>query len=183
MRNIESTQCQISPIPDLPDESNFAGWLNQQATQYALTTALAFADDGVIWGRFDGAWKWSGDSFDVSPPLRWNTLQQIRLFGADAEVFLWRANGAWAGRVIAESAGHEHEYFDERQLMWGEKDGEEKNGFALMRDDRQDLRHTPPVKIANEGKLCTRNYLDYDQDGSVKIIASRLVDVKEEMTK
>lgn len=184
MRDIKPTQCKISVITDLPDESNFEEWLNQQAAQYALTFALAFADDGVIWGRFDGAWKWSGESFAVSPPLRWNTLQQIRLFGANAEVFLWRANGAWAGRVIVDGAGEIREYFDEAQLLWGAKDGEEKNGFLLMRDGGQGLRHTPPVKIANEGKLHTRNYLDYDQDGSMKIIASRLVDAKsEEMTK
>lgn len=174
----KSIQCQISPITGLPTESVFAEWLNRQAAQYALKFALAFADDGVIWGRFDGTWKWSGESFPVSPPLRWNTLQQIRLFGKDAEVFVWRANGKWAGRVIADSAGKVREYLDESQLLWGAKDGEEKDGFVLMRDSGQGLRHTPPIKIANEGKLLTRNYLDYDQDGRVKIIASRLVDAE-----
>lgn len=183
MREIKSTRCQIAPIADLPTESEFAEWLNRQAAQYALTAALAFADDGVIWGRFDGAWKWSGESFNVSPPLRWNTLQQIRLFGKDAEVFVWRANGKWAGRVIADGAGDKREYYDELQLLWGARDGEAKDGFALMRDGGQGLRHAPPVKIAIKGKLQTRNYLDYDEDGRVKIIASRLVDAEEEMTK
>lgn len=183
MREIKSTRCQIAPIADLPTESEFAEWLNRQAAQYALTAALAFADDGVIWGRFDGAWKWSGESFPVSPPLRWNTLQQIRLFGKDAEVFVWRANGKWAGRVIADGAGDKREYYDELQWLWGARDGEAKDGFALMRDGGQGLRHAPPVKIAIKGKLQTRNYLDYDEDGRVKIIASRLVDAEEEMTK
>lgn len=183
MRDIQSTQCAIKPITDLPAENEWAEWLNRQAAQYALTCALAFADDGVIWGRFDGAWKWSGESFNVSPPLRWNTLQQIRLFGKDAEVFVWRSNGIWAGRAIADGAGDKREYFDETQLLWGAKDDEEKNGFALMRDGGQGLRHTPPVKTAIKGKLQMRNYLDYDQDGRVKIIASRLVDAEEEMSK
>lgn len=183
MRDIKSTRCQIAPITDLPTENEFAEWLNRQAARYALTCALAFADDGVIWGHFDDAWKWSGGSFSVSPPLRWNTLQQMRLFGKDAEVFVWRANGKWAGRVIVDGAGGEREFFDETQLLWGAKDGEEKDGFALMREGAQGLRHTPPVKIAVKGKLQTRNYLGYDEDGLVKIIASRLVDAEQEMTK
>ncbi len=183
MRDIKSTRCEIAPITDLPTENEFAEWLNRQAAQRDLICALAFADDGVIWGRFDGAWKWSGECFTISPPLRWNTLLQIRLFGKDTEVFVWRANGKWAGRVIADGAGDEREYFDESQLLWGAQDGEEKDGFALMRDGGQGLRHTPPFKIANAGTLRTRNYLDYDQDGRVKIVASRLVDAEEEMKK
>jgi len=184
MRDIKSTPCQILPITDLPTANELAEWLNRQATQYALAFALAFADDGVIWGRFDGAWKWSGDALAVSPPFRLNTLQQIRLFGADAELFLWRADRNWQGRVIVDGAGETREYLDELQLLWGAKEGEEKNGFVLRRDRGQGLRHTPPLQIANEGKLRIRNYLDYDQDGCVKIIASRLwVDAAKEMTK
>ena len=183
MRDIKSTPCQILPITDLPTANELAEWLNRQATQYALTFALTFADDGVIWGRFDGTWEWSGESFSVSPPLRWETLQQIRLFGKDAEVFVWRAQDKWAGRVIADGTGETREYLDEFLLLWGAKEGEEKNGFVLLCDRGQGLRHTPPLQIAHEGKLRIRNYLDYDQDGCIKIMASRLVGATEEMTK
>jgi CRISPR-associated protein (TIGR03984 family) len=184
MRNIKQVQCEISRVSDIPTDTEFTEWLNRRAAQHNFSTALAFADDGVIWGRFDGVWKWSGDALAVSPPFRLNTLQQIRLFGADAELFLWRADRNWQGRVIVEGAGEMRDYFDEAQLLWGTAEGASKDGFIELREGGQGLRHTPPAHIARARKLQTRSYLEDDNDGCVKIIASRLwVDAAKEMTK
>ena len=183
MREIKWINCQIRPVEDKLTEKIFAEWLNRQAQQYRLTCALAFADDGLIWGRFEGKWHWSGEVFPVSPRFRPLTLQQIRLFGRDAEVFLWRSNDRWLGRVIIEGEGERHEYLDEPNRLWGRMEGEQKNGFALMQDSGQGLRHAPPLEIALSGKIYLRHYLAYDDDGCVKIIASRLIDVEQEKTK
>jgi hypothetical protein len=52
-----------------------------------------------------------------------------------------------------------------------------------MQDGGQGLRHAPPLEIALSGKIYLRHYLAYDEDGCVKIIASRLIDVEQEKTK
>lgn len=182
MRQVKETRCEISRVNEIPQtQSEFTAWLNQQAAQHKLSAALAFADDGVIWGRFDGAWKWSGDASTVSSPFRMNTLQQLRLFGARAELFLWRVHGNWQGRLIVESGNETRDYFDEAQLLWGTKDGDEMNGFWLMREGKQGLLHSPPAHIANAGELMTRSYLEYDEEGCARILASRLVDAQEEI--
>ena len=72
------------------DEALMA-WLTEQAGDYELTTLLAHADDGVIWGKFDQGWQLSSANFpDNSPPLRLETLQGCRMFAETAEVYLWR---------------------------------------------------------------------------------------------
>src|SRR5581483_6684342 len=181
MRDIKQVQCEISRVSDIPTNTEFTEWLERQAAQHNFSTALAFADDGVIWGRFDSAWKWSGAAFAISPPFRLTTLQQIRLFGADAELFLWRGDGSWRGRLITEDGDKPRDYFDEEQFLWGKPEGAAQDGFLLMRDGGQGLEHTPPAQIAHMGKLMTRSYLDDDDDGCVKIIATRLVGTQQEM--
>ena len=68
-------------------EKNISAWLVSKAQEHKLTTMLAHADDGVIWGNVkDGQLITSRDAFpeeDVSPLLRPLPLQQLRLFGAD----------------------------------------------------------------------------------------------------
>jgi CRISPR-associated protein (TIGR03984 family) len=159
------------------DQAGLESWLIHQAKENNLTYALVHADDGVIWGRFtDGRWSWSSDSFsDVSPKLSWVALQQMRVFGPKAEVFIWREAGVFRGRLIQEDGSGEQKYFDEAQLLWGKPDGEARDGFRLMREGAQGLLHAPPVEIATRGRLMTRNYIDYDQDGCALVKASRLV--------
>lgn len=167
----------ISPVMDVPStQAEWLDWLQQQAGLDGFKFALAHADDGVIWGRFEAGWQWSGDSFNqVSPLLRLITLQQLRLFGNQAELFLWQTHQGLTGRLLAEGSGEPYEYYDEARLLWGARQAE-KNGFVLMNEGKQGLRHTPPLEIAQTGQLQTRHYLAYNNDdGCVKIVASRLM--------
>lgn len=167
----------ISPVRDVPPtQAEWLDWLQQQAGLYGFKFALAHADDGVIWGRFEDGWQWSGNSFNqVSPPLRLITLQQLRLFGNQAELFLWRTHQGLTGRLLVEGSDKPYEYYDEARLLWGVSTGAEINGFKLMNEGKQGLHHTPPLEIAQASRLQTRHYLTYDNDGCVKIVASRLM--------
>ena len=161
-----------NPPDEIPTVGLFDEWL---AKQTGYTFALAHADDGVIWGRFDGGkWVWSSGIVATSPKLRAATLQQLRLFSASGELLLWRSGPDFAGRMIQDDVGVQIESFDEDQLVWGSPDGESKNGFQLMREGAQGLLHAPPDEIAKQGKLTTRNYIGYDDDGCVFVKASRL---------
>lgn len=178
VREIKRVTWTAESLGDLPtDQAALVAWLKQRAMGDDLTYALIHADDGVIWGKFEhGCWSWSSDAFpDISPAPNVVTLQQARLFGLKAEVFLWRDAGALKGRVIRDNLSGNQESFDEPQLLWGKPDGEARQGFQLMREGVEGLLHAPPVAIAAQGSLVARNYIAYDDEGCAYVEASRLV--------
>ncbi len=167
--------------------SNLALVLSAQARSYGLRWLLAHADDGVIWGEFrpDGLHT-SSDAFPhISPSLRVETLQQMRLFGPLSELLIWRDGSFWQARLIKDEVGEPHEYFDEAYLLWGNNAEQKKDGFVLLREGKEGLRHAPPLNY--EGPLpanlkdCTfikvRHYLAYDEDDQAYIAYSRLVSI------
>lgn len=55
---------------------------------------LGHATDGVWWGRLDaGKLKLARDILpDFGPPLRWETLLDLRIFGGEQELRIWRSS-------------------------------------------------------------------------------------------
>lgn len=174
---------------------------------------LAHADDGINWGSVllddaGGALVTSRDALDeflagapagarqraeaeiardACPPLRAQTLQQLRLFNAHAELLLWRVgDGSFRNRTIRnqtqDTAANWLDCYDERQLVWGTHGIDLRNGFTLLRDGAQGLRHAVPrqLEIDGNGKLTTpprllvRHYLAKDEPFA-RVAASRLV--------
>ena len=174
----KKTAWSSETVPDLPtNDETLQQWLVTQATTHELRYALTHADDGVIWGQYDdGVWSWSSSYIPrVSPTLLFSTLQQLRLFGANAEVFVWREGTALNGRLITDKAG-DKVCFDEAQLMWGMPLGEPQSNFQLMREGAQGLLHAPPTAlISDPPQLMTRNYVEFDTNSSAFVCASRLV--------
>lgn len=142
---------------ELSTNKDLIDWLNQQAEDHKLTTLLAHADDGIIWGRFQKGWQLSNTPFpDTSPPLRLETLQECRIFGEAEEIYLWREDSSsqWQARLIKEPAEEDEQQsypefktFDEQQLLWGTwaDEQDEKGGFTLLMDGAMENRHAPPV--------------------------------------
>jgi len=165
-------------------------WLEVQARSAGLAYLLAHADDGVIWGRVDedGTLHSSHDAFpDVSPPLREGTLQQARLFGPGGELLLWRDGDDWRARLAQDApADGEDCTYDEPQMLWGYRHIDTTDGFTLVDEGQQGLRHAPPI-IAPPGafapndrplRLVVRHYLTPDRDsGLLRVWLSRLLDV------
>jgi len=157
-------------------------WLEKKAKEYSLNYLLAHADDGVIWGHFNNNGKLliSGDAFDrVKVELRTVTLQQLRLFGNNGELLIWRDGTAFSARIlIDEDQADENSYTDEH-LLWGEGDAKEKStiGFTLMQEGTQGFFHAPPLPNAEGAniKLKIRHYIDYDDQGQAYFSKSRLV--------
>ena len=163
-------------------------WLRQQAK--AGDVLLAHQDDGVVWGKAhkDGDWVTSDAVLNTSPALKGDCLWSARLFNAQREILLWRdGDGNWQAREIADEVGEGEpafvEWYDEPQLLWGDHGKHEVvNGvtFTVLEEGTQGLRHAPPKAIAERGKLSTRNYIGYDEDGCAFVKASRLVVLEEE---
>jgi CRISPR-associated protein (TIGR03984 family) len=170
-----------------------AKWLSQQMQAYKMKYLLAHSDDGVIWGRMiDGEELIT--SHDVapekSPPLRTETIQTIRIFAHDGELFVWRDEvGKWVGRLIAEPEQSDSaewtEAIDEQQILLGTKTEPLERSFTLLCEGSQGLCHVVPLLLDSKQideqrrplRLVVRHYLKEDDNGFVRVNASRLLDL------
>jgi CRISPR-associated protein (TIGR03984 family) len=182
-REIRTGNHRIEPLP-VPSNlgSGTVPALAEWARTYGLPWLLAHADDGVLWGelRADGL-HLSSNAFDkISPPLRAVTLQQARLFGPSAELLLWKDGTGWQARLIQDGAGESGEYYDETHLLWGSEVEQYQDGFALLRQGREGLRHAPPLPQGAQplARLRVRHYVAHDADGQAYIAYSRLVSIE-----
>lgn len=196
IHQISEIERQIQPVTvDSTFQDDIAAWLVDRANEHALTTMLAYADDGVIWGKVEqGNLLTSRDTFpqaQVSPALRPLTLQQLWLFGPQAELLLWCADDQWQARLIVEGAGTTSEFFDEWQILWGTRCEMVQSGFTLVADGALEHRHAPPIEIAADLfspdedrrplRLQVRHYLETTPDtGLLRVHFSRLVRVTDE---
>lgn len=162
-----------------------AAWLAAAMRQRKLRTLLAYADDGVIWGRLDDdRLRLSREvAPEVSPELRAVTLRECRLFGPAGELLLWRDDDRWRSRYLGDGGAVGEDAFDEDQLLWGDTVEETRNGFTLVREGAQGLRHAAPVIVTQEQmrahalRLRVRHYIEHNADGEARIALSRLVAV------
>jgi CRISPR-associated protein (TIGR03984 family) len=184
------------------DDNALFNWLSEKMKRHHLTWLLAHAYDGVIWGKMrqlstssecqDKQLALSHEPFpEVSPPLRLIAVQQVRLFGEQAELFLWRdGDGAWRMRLVSDTEAERTGWcFDEPQLQWGLNSEGEEEGFTLVAEGREGLRHAVPLserdipfdKPAQNRpdrwhplRLGVRHYLQKEENGMLRIVQSRL---------
>ncbi len=195
MRKITNTTatCKLIPIDNFTSDP--ITWLSEQMRAHELIYLLAHAEDGVIWGRFDGEKLIT--SHDVAPPqyalpsLRIETLWSVRIFAPGGELLVWRnEEGEWAARLIAEkeledaSASWE-KAFEEKQIVLGTQAEGLEQDFALLSEGSQGLRHAMPLPLngpIDEQKrpvrLVVRHYVQQDTYGFTRVDASRLFDLQ-----
>ena len=175
-------------LTGIPVDGDFttrpADWIVAQARKFGLRYLLAHADDGVIWGRIDddGLHTSSGIA-PASPSLRTATLQQARIFGPSGEVLLWHDDNGWRARLIADVPDNDDDVIDEDQILWGDTVETVKDGFTLLREGAQGMRHAVPIVITAEQlkhhqlRLRVRHYITENEDGEASITLSRLVQI------
>jgi|FLYL01.1.fsa_nt_gi CRISPR-associated protein (TIGR03984 family) len=193
VRSIKPCNARLTSIVP-PANNDIKRWLEEQTASHNLEFRwlLAHADDGVIWGRVDDrTLKLSSDVSNVSPPIRSETLQTARLFGANAELLLWRdGDNAWHARLIEDYVQTESitypEAIDEHHILWGTDPKSRVDDFTLMRDGVEGLAHIVPIPVTGNYdihnrplRLHVRHYLHVSESevdkGFVCIHTSRLV--------
>lgn len=157
-------------------------WLVAQARQRDLHYLLAHADDGVIWGRVDDHGLHTSHGIaPTSPPLRSSALHQARLFGPAGELLLWRSDDGWRARFVADRGESTDDFVDEDQILWGDTVEKTQDGFTLVCEGSQGMRHAVPIAVTadqlKQHKLClrVRHYITENDDGEASITLSRLV--------
>lgn len=217
-RKIETRPAKLTSSDKVPeaDLTDLLSWLQTQALELRKIAApvwlLAHSDDGINWGVLDqsgdliisrkaladsendpGVSPRQKDEIETAlkacPELHAVTLQQARLFNAQAELLLWRdGDGNFHSRVIADVAANDQadwiESFEEPQVLWGSPDVSLKHGFTLLRDGAQGLRHALPRVLPTKSdgsitlpRLVVRHYLAKDEVFA-RVVSSRLTGLK-----
>lgn len=184
--------CQrIDDVDNIIDSKTLISWLEQNAKELHLKYLLAHAEDGVIWGHFQD------DKLTIArsvfpeipefPELRLLTLQQCRVFGETGEILIWQTDRGLNARLVEDNHLTAEQFLDEKQILLGTQ-GIEKNGFTLLSDGQQGLKHAVPLtgikfdsdenKPHRPVRLIVRHYIDYNDAGVARIFLSRLVSLQ-----
>lgn len=164
------------PIEKLPENDNVRAWLENQLNE-KRPTLLAFADDGVIWGRLVDKKLVTGPG---QPELHGKTLQQAFAFGEDDEVRLFRDElGDWKARCVVD-VGNVENVIVESQILWGDKSVGRQGDFLEVSEFRKGIpnQFLPVDDVFNEEecvRLEVHHMVTYDeQTGEARIALSRL---------
>lgn len=167
--------------------SPFDKWLEMQGNPYQWL--LAHTYDGVVWGRWDDGWQLSSGLIDNSPELTAAMLLELRLFGPDGELYIWRDGPDLRARAIVDSPGDEIAYYDEPQILWGTAGKAVGNGFTRLEDGSQGLAHAVPLDMGDFDAenvrpvaLYLRHYVEEDTEtGLARVTMSRLLKLHAEV--
>lgn len=191
--------CDLSPLDSAACRPYLAWLLGENGADVpkeagGLVWALAHCDDGVTWGCYDAeakAWQ-LGDRVapQISPPIRLQTLQELRIFGEPGEALIWRAEEGIRGRLLRETTPVSNRSdtsnplrpSDESRILRGDRvvaSGE--HGFTHI-GDRAGAEQVLPLTVttkqlqAGQVRLLLRHYYESDAGtGAVRIAATRLV--------
>lgn len=198
---VHSEVKQLTPPAGTAD---VLGWLGEKEADQesprdaGLRWLLATSYGAVVWGlKRDGRWVLS----DEDARLPADALLDLRAFGPDGEVFIWRDGDGLRARRRTDNPKGELDTLEETQLLWGtqrDTDRPAPPGFTPLSDGDQGLRHAPPLELdesyfvppAQEGqkedsryghrpaRLRLRHYVAKDKDtGVARIVDTRLVEV------
>lgn len=145
---------------------------------------LAHTEGGVVWGRVESeALKLAPGAVDIFTK---ETLQEAWLFGAHEELHVWRiGDAAFHGRRVRDGDGSTYtQAFDEQRILWGDHCEKDENGFSLLADGMQGLRHWAPVTGVRSDRrsvyLRVRSYVGVAVNGALQVVDARLVGVEVE---
>ncbi len=190
---------EVGPLDEAVCDGYLAWLLGEQGAappSHATDLAwmLAHSDDGVTWGRCDQdakTWILGHETApEVSPPVRRETLQELRLFGDSAEVLIWRGEEGWRGRVLRDTEpptdrsdeSNPLRPSDEHRILRGDHVVATcERGFTRV-SDRTGAEQVLPIVVSRNGlqarraRIHVRHYWEQDVvNGAVRIAATRLV--------
>lgn len=187
---IKNFNCTVWHLATTSFAADPSAWFLSQPIVGDSALFLAHSDDGVIWGRVEEENLITSDSVfnGISPPLRAITLQQARIFGLNAEVRVWRNGTGFQACRLEDQPNGASEAINESTILWGDNPEARIEGFTLVSDGRQGMRHAVPLDVSDSAfgkypkkmrplRLLIRHYLTYDIDGQARVALSRLVNL------
>ncbi len=191
--------CDLSVLDSTACESYLAWLLGEQGAGMphgatGLDWALGHCDDGVTWGRYDtkaNVWRMGSEAApEVSPPIRFATLQELRFFGESGEILFWRTDVGLRGRGLRETeptadrsdGSQPLRPSDESRIVRGDHViAQCAHGFTHI-GDRTGAEQVVPVSVtkailqAARLRVVVRHYYETEaKTGAVRIAATRLI--------
>ena len=141
MERLNPEQVLVDCCKDISIKGALLPWLNTQAAgmEYLLAQTLT----GVVWGKV------VGNALVLQPeaePLTEATMLEVRLFGKEKELLVWRDGGKLHGRVWTHKP-HVDSY-EQTYILWGTAGRAEGEGFTKVVDGQQGLSHTVPLPFS-----------------------------------
>jgi len=167
-----------------------AQWVQDTARDHQCMWGFLIADDQVGFCAFDeNRWVIQEKIKDLFSPDDFSKIQQLYLFGASSQVFLWREGVAnFKASLIREIKELDAEnslnpaYMDETYYLWGSAQAKDETGkFTRMAEKERGFSFDIPKVIAEnrQAGFHVRHYFREDEDGQVNIAFSRLIDIIE----
>ena len=191
--------CTIEPLKQEAREQ-VLDWITEGKsfpwTDGGFTWLLAHCRDGVTWGRRDGSgWRLSSTPFpDLCPKISPVNLLELRLFGKQGEILIWRTEEGFQGRHLGDEH-NPHEASparpdDEVRILLGDRLVDSpKDGFTRVAT-AAGTQQAVPLECSDTDfkggrwplRLKVRHYFESDPEtGTVRVAATRLVDVFKEV--
>lgn len=180
----------------LPEAGKLQDWAVTQLQKHG-EYLLAFADDGVIWGKLaNGVLVTSRDAAKnkfpdepikwTSPEFREETLQQVFIFSKASEVRLFKDElGNWNTLRVVDASVASDEIIIESQILWGNQSvGNTQDGFLQVSEFRKGIPNQfLPVDEPLGNDDCVRlevhHLVEYDEStGEARVAISRLAGLK-----
>ena len=110
-------------------------------------------------------------------PIEPRYLHSLRPFGLQGELWLWRQEGGFCGRLRCDGVGTAGTVMEDRQSLWGTRTQAIDNGWVRVTEGRGTAFAVPFSVNDDDLPLCLRlrHYLTADDDGLVGTVDSRLV--------
>jgi len=154
---------------------------------------LAHCHDGVTWGRLgdDHSWLSSSVPFpQVSPVISASNLLELRLFGPEREILIWRIDRElFSGRCLADQGAPDNTDLcrpdNQIRILLGNKYRDVQGGFTHVCTERG-TQQAVPLECTKDDfsgdrsplRLKVRHYFQEEAaTGVIRVAASRLVDV------
>lgn len=131
----------------LPSSTPLEAWLIEVWDEAAPGALLVHARDGVIWGWCQGGRLRTAERRPGNPwpPLRWQTVMNLRMFCRDVELRVWRdgAGTVHARRLVEVEGDRFLAALDRSYLLLG-RDVEPHDGaFEVRRSPRGEQQAVP----------------------------------------
>jgi CRISPR-associated protein (TIGR03984 family) len=142
---------------------------------------VAYLDYKVLIGRYLKAQK--KPLFYKNVSFEPQFLQKIRVFNRDKEVFIWRTEDGFKGRLRVDEQGKGTFVVDANQVLWGTKAEKKTNDFTILTEERGTELILPlpfsELEDINDEKnrvfLKTRNYIGDNDIGQATYVDSRFL--------
>lgn len=125
---------------------------------------IAYMDYKVIMGYFRNNQLILPDNESIEEKY----LQRLRLFNDSKELYIWRCNNRFNGRLRIDGEGEDTEVVDASQVLWG-TDSKSLGDFTMLMEERGTTLIVPVKDITIDIKkdrknrlfLEARNYIGY----------------------